>query len=133
MANENTTPEAAQVDEAALNAMRWKLSMAVMPHVIVDRLTNHYGHVIRPEEVNGIVKSALSLLDLHMSGNLQLDDPDENTSDLARAANDVECLVAEVNKRAGADARPFQAVLGSQELMQQALALVQADPNLQTV
>lgn len=134
MATENVAPEAAPLDEAALQGMRLKLSYQIMPQVIVDRLINTYGYKIETEaEANQVVKSAMQLLDHHLSGQLQLDEPPtESANELVRAAADVEALTGEIRKRASADTRPFEAILADSEIMKQARDLVSADPGLRS-
>jgi hypothetical protein len=132
MATENATPAAAPVDEAALQDMRLKLSRQIMPQVIVDRLITTHGYKIETEaEANQVVKSAMTLLDMHMAGQLNLDDAaPESTSEIIKAARDVDALAGEIRKRATADTRPFEVMLSDSEIMKQAMVLVQADPGL---
>lgn len=135
MATENGTPAAASVDEAALQDMRLKLSFQIMPQVIVDRLINTHGYKIETEaEANQVVKSAMTLLDLHMAGQLNLEDeqPAESANEIVKAACDVDALAGEIRKRATADVRPFEVMLSDSEIMKQAMVLVQSDPNLRT-
>jgi hypothetical protein len=73
----------------------------------------------------------MTLLDMHMAGQLNLDDAaPESTSEIIKAARDVDALAGEIRKRATADTRPFEVMLSDSEIMKQAMVLVQADPGL---
>lgn len=97
MAEEAVQTPTAEEQERKFQALQLKLASELAAPVILDRLTNTYGHVLNsPEEANAVVNASFRLLDLYKAGRLEINLEKPAETELQKSANAVAALFEDV-------------------------------------
>lgn len=115
-----------QILEAAEH-YRQKVASAIVPAVVIDRLTRVHGFTIDNEQdANAVVKSAVELYGLKLQGLIDLEPQEpETTNPLVKAAHEVSNLTARLMAHQQSDQLVLNTMLQQPEIRKDAAAFLQ--------